>query len=291
MNRLPSFLIFLALAVLLGSCAPELDLPPPPDIRGKLESFENPDAEVVADILAAAADQILELYDQIDESAFYEEVIDVIADVQEQIYTDEGQIDLGGGVTFESPNGGVAVEYICEGWDEPPPSMPDPEHGSIELNLRLAGGAIAPLVWGEVDDCQYPIEIREQRFNARTSLGLAVYFGEPLPAGRNLKQVPEGEDPAFYTLKVIFVAVGSTTIDENELPIDDLFQVTFAFDEEGNLLPGATVISLLIGLADGTSFRYSFAADLTQKLEDRLGELTCSLEERRCEGTSRAFSW
>lgn len=291
MSRLSSLPIFVALAVLLGSCAPELDLPPPPDIQSRLDSFENPDAEVVADILAAVADEILELYDQIDQSSFYEEVINVIADVQEQIYTDEGEVDLGGGVTFDAPNGGVTVEYICEGWGEPPPRMPDPENGSIELNMRLAGGGIAPLVWGEVDDCQYPIEIGEQRFNARSSGGLAVYFGEPLPAGQNLKQVPEGEDPAFYRLRVIFVAVGSITIEENELPIDDLFQVTFAFDEEGNLLPGATVISLLIGLADGTSFRYSFAADLTQKLEDRLGELTCSLEDRTCEGTSRAFSW
>ena len=286
-----SFLVFCPLVVLLGSCAPELDLPPPPDIRDKLDAFENPDAEVVADILAATADEILELYDQVDQSAFYEEVIDVIADVQEQIYTDEGDVDLGGGVTFESPNGGVTVEYICEGWDEPPPQNPDPENGSIELNMRIAGGGITPLVWGQIVDCQYPVEIGEGRFNARTSLGLAVYFDEPLPAGRNVKEVPEGEDPALYTLKVIFVAIGSTKIEESELGIDDVFQVTFAFDEEGNFLPGATAISLLIGLADGTSFRYSFAADLTQKLEDRLGELTCSLEDRTCEGTSRAFSW
>jgi hypothetical protein len=291
MKSLPWGFIFVALVVLLGSCAPELDLPPPPDIQGRLEAFESPDAEVVADILAEVAEEILELYDQIDQSSFYEEVIDVIADVQEEIYNEEGEIDLGGGVTFETPNGGVTVEYICDGWNDPPPRMPDPENGSIELNLRLAGGGIAPLVWGEIADCQYPIEIGESRFNARASGGVAVYFGEPLPAGRNLKEVPEGEDPSFYTLKVIFVVVGLLAIEETELPIDDLFQVTFAFDDQGNFLPGATVISLLIGLPDGTSFRYSFAADLTQKLEDRVGEMTCSLEDRTCEGPSRAFSW
>ena len=185
----------------------------------------------------------------------------------------------------------MTIEYICNGWDDPPPQMPDPENGSIELNMRLAGGGIAPLVWGEIADCQYPIEIGDQRSNARASGGVAVYFGEPLPAGRNLREVPEGEDPSFYTLKVIFVAVGSIAIDETELAIDDLFQVTFAFDDEGNFVPGATVISLLIGLPDGTSFRYSFADDLTQTLEDRLGKLTCSLKDRTCEGPSRAFSW
>ena len=204
---------------------------------------------------------------------------------------DEGEVDLGGGVTFEAPNGGVTIEYICDGWDDPPPSMPDPENGSIELNMRLADGGIAPLVWGEIADCQYPIEIGQQRLNARASGGVAVYFGEPLPAGHNLKEVPEGEDPALYTLRVIFVTAGVITIEEKEFPIEDLFQVTFAFDEEGNFLPGATAISFLIELADGTSFRYSFAADLTQKLEDGIGELTCNLVDRTCEGPSRAFSW
>jgi len=274
-----------------GACQPELDLPPPPDIQGRIDSHENPDAEVLSEIMAAVADGIAELYDEVGQSTFYTEVIDVVADVQEQLYTEGGEVSLGDEVTFPAPNGGVTVGFICDGWDDPQPAEPDPENGVIELNMRLAGGDIAPLVWGQLDNCQYPIEIGEERLSARVDGQVAAYFGEHLPAGQNVKEVPEGEDPALYTLRVIFVIVGSIFIDDGEFAIDHLFEVTLVFDDEGNLSPGATAISFLIELADGTSFRYSFAADLTQELEDGIGKLTCSLEDRSCEGPSRAFSW
>jgi len=291
MRTLVRPILLLIATASFGACQPELDLPPPPDIQGRIDAFESPDGEVLSEIMGEVADRIAELYDEVGQSSFYAEVIDVVADVQEDLYTDEGDVDLGGGVTVPVPNGGVTVEFICDGWDDPQPADPDPENGVIELNMRLAGGDIAPLVWGELDNCQYPIEIGEERLNARVDGGVAAYFGERLPAGQNVKEVPEDEDPALYTLRVIFVIVGSIVIDDAEFDIDNLFEVTFVFDDEGNLSPGATAISFLIELADGTSFRYSFAADLTQELEDGIGKLTCSLEERSCAGTSRAFSW
>ena len=291
MNRLSSLPLLAWLAALLASCAPELDLPPPPDIQSKLDAFESPDAEVLGDIMAAVASRLLELHEEVDQSSFYEEIIDVVADVQEDLYDDDGQVDLGGGVSFPTPNGGVTIEYVCDGWDETPPATPDPDNGTIALNFRLAGGDIAPLVWGELVDCRYPIRIGDERLDGSADGVIAAYFGEPLPAGQNLKEVPEGEDPAFYRLSVIFVTIGVIAVDGPELELNDLFQVTFVFDDEGNFVPGATALTFLVELTDGTSFRYSFDADLTQRLEDGVGELTCSLEDRTCEGTSRAFSW
>jgi len=282
MKALTSFLVSCALAVSLGACGLELNLSSPPDVNAeeRLDAFANPDAVVVARIMAETARAIEEIHDEVERSSFYEEILDVVVQVQEELYNEEGEVDLGGGATFESPNGGVTADYICEGWDDPPPAEPNPDNGSMRLNMRLAGGEIAPLVWGTLDDCKYPLQIGAQRFEALYRGAILMYFDEPLSPTVDLYEQP-----------VIFITQGSIEVDGKEFPIEELFQVTFFFDEDGNRIPGRFQIDILVELADGTSFVYSFDPDKGQRLTDATGKFQCNLESRECESPSGTFSW
>lgn len=281
MKALSSLFIVVALAAVV-SCGPELDLDPPPDLdaEARLHAFENPDAVVLPDIMAGVAGSIDEIHVEVEQSSFYEEILDVIVEVQDELYNEEGQVDLGGGVTYDSPNGGVTVDYICEGWDDPPPAEPDPANGSMRLNMRLTGGKIAALVWGTLDDCKYPAQVGPARLDALYRGAIAIYFAETLSPTTNVFAQP-----------VIFITQGSVAVEGRELPIEELFKVTFYFDEEGNLIPGRFALDILVELADGTSFVYSFDPDLGQRLTDATGTLQCSLENRECTTESGSFSW
>lgn len=282
MQALSSIPVLAALAGVISACAPSLDLPPPPDLdsEARLEAFDNPDAVVVPQIMAEVDGFIAEIHDEVERSSFYEEILDVIVQVQDELYNENGEVDLGGGLTFETPNGGVNVDYICEGWEDPPPTKPDPANGSMDLNMRLAAGEIAPLVWGTLDDCKYPLQIGPLRFDALYRGVIALYFDEPLSPTANVYEQP-----------VIFITKGSIVVDGNEFPIEELFRVSFFFDDEGNLLPGRFALEILVELADGTSFVYSFDTALGQQITDLTGTFSCSLEERVCESPSGTFSW
>lgn len=273
----------LGFAVLLGACAPELDLPPPPDIQARLDAFDSPNATVGSDDMAMVAEDISALYDGIDRSAFHEEVLEVIGEVQDEIYNERGEVDLGGGVTFPSANGFAGITFICEGWEDPTPAPPNPDNGTMLLNMLLAQGSIASLVWGFLEDCKFLQRVGDRRLQALYRGGIAVYFEEPLSPTDDLYRAP-----------VTFVVVGFLVIEGIELPINDLFRVTFTFDGNGNLVPGAVLIDILVELADETSFVYSFDTALVQQLRDGAGVLNCSLENSNCtseEDPSRSFSW
>ncbi len=276
MPRLTSTAIPL-LALLAFACAPELDLEPAPDIDTRLDEFYNPTAVVVPEIMAAVAAGISETRDEVERASFYEEILEVIVEVQDELYNDQGQVDLGDGVTFDSPNGGVTVEYICDGWDEPPPVEPDPANGSMFLNMRLAQGSIAPLVWGGVEACRYPVQLGGLRLDALYQGEIALLFSEPLTSEN---------DP--YALEVIFFTDGSVEVDGRSFPIDKTFSVTLLEDNGGYRLDR---LEILVLLPDGTSFVYGFLADLGQEITDSTGTFRCSLEEQFCESPSGTFSW
>ena len=151
---------------------------------------------------------------------------------------------------------------------------------NMNLNMRLAAGQIAPLVWGTIDDCKYPLQIGPLRFEALYRGAILIYFAEPLSPTEDLYEQP-----------IIFIAQGSIEVDAREFPIEELFQVTFFFDEDGNRIPGRFQIDILVVLADGTSFVYSFDPDRGQRLTDATGQFQCSLENRECESPSGTFSW
>ena len=277
MKYLSFLLTAIALATPLGSCAPTFDLPPAPDVQPVLDAYESPTARVTASIMIAVADDIAQVQGDIEDSNFFDEILQLIVDVQTEIAeaTDEdGNLDLGGGATLPAPNGGVAVEFICEGWDDPSPSIPDPANGSMNLSMRLAGGTIAPLVWGNIGDCRFPAELGPVRFESSYDGSIAVYLGAFLAPGDVLHKLP-----------ITFIADGAIGIDGREVHIKQSFRVTFTFDPQGN--PVLDRLSILVELDEAQSFVYFFEGDLTQGIRDASGTFACNLEERQCTG----FSW
>jgi hypothetical protein len=265
-----------ALVGLLGSCN-SLDLPPAPNVQPVLDAFEKPTAAVTGPIMEAVADEIAQIRDDIEDSDFYDEILKVIIDVQAEIddATDEdGNLDIGGGVTFPTPNGGVSIEFICEGWDDPSPTVPDPANGTMQLTMRLAGGTIAPLIWGTIDDCRFPVEIGPLRSEDSYDGKIAVHLGTFVSSSQNLHELP-----------ITFISDGTIGIDGHEVRIKQSFRVTFKFDDEGNAdLDG---LAILVELDETRSFVYFFEGDLTQGIRDASGTFACNLEERQCTG----FSW
>jgi hypothetical protein len=93
MSRL-SMLILLALAVDLGSCAPSL--PIAPDLDPVLQAYENPTVEVAREIMEVWADEIEEAAEAIEDSEIFEEILDVIAEVQEELENSTSRTCNGG---------------------------------------------------------------------------------------------------------------------------------------------------------------------------------------------------
>jgi hypothetical protein len=83
MKALTSFLAVLALGAPLSSCAPSFDSPP--DLQPLLQAYENPTAVVTSEIMAEVADEIAEAAEEIQDSEIFEEILQVIIDVQQEL--------------------------------------------------------------------------------------------------------------------------------------------------------------------------------------------------------------
>ena len=104
----------------LGSCAPTL--PSPPDVKSRLDAYENPTGVVGSEVMAAVADKIEELRDDVEDSEVFDEILAVIADVQVDL--DEA--------TVKACNGGTMDGSACDA-DEDCPG------GTCVSNLVLNG--------------------------------------------------------------------------------------------------------------------------------------------------------
>jgi hypothetical protein len=234
---------------------------------------------VVADIMAEVADEIAETHEAIVESDFYLELLEVIAEVQEELdesVDENGDLELGG-VVFPTPNGAVEIDFICSGWD-PTQSNADPADGVMDLTMTLAGGRIGPLVWGGIEDCKFLAEIGPEALEVSFDGKIGVYFGELVSPGRNI-----------YELPITFIILGTLTIEDVETPVEQAFEVEFAFDDSGNV--ALSRLDILVQLRDGSNFVYFFETGAAQGIIDATGTYECSLEEGRCTSPSGTFSW
>jgi hypothetical protein len=82
--RLFSSLTALAFVVVLGSCN-ALDVPTAPNLQPLLQAYANPTAVVTSEIMDAVADEIAEVAKEIEGSEIFEEILQVIIDVQEEL--------------------------------------------------------------------------------------------------------------------------------------------------------------------------------------------------------------
>jgi hypothetical protein len=92
--RTLSMLTVLALAAYLGSCAPEL--PQAPDLQPVLQAYAKPTAEVDGAIMAEWADEIEEAAEEIQDSEIFDEILDLIKDVQTELEASTAKTCSGG---------------------------------------------------------------------------------------------------------------------------------------------------------------------------------------------------
>jgi hypothetical protein len=83
MKASTSFLAVLALAAPLSSCAPSFDTPP--DLQPLLQAYANPTAVVGSQIMSEVADEIDKAAEEIQNSEIFEEILQVIIDVQQEL--------------------------------------------------------------------------------------------------------------------------------------------------------------------------------------------------------------
>ena len=124
MKAFASFLVVLALAAPLSSCAPAFDTPP--DLQPLLQAYNNPSAVVGSDIMAAVADEIADAAEGIQDSEFFEEILNVIIEVQEELEASTVATCKGGAndklsceVAEDCPDGTCVTDLVldatCEG--------------------------------------------------------------------------------------------------------------------------------------------------------------------------------
>ena len=249
-----------------------LDIPAAPDILPILEAYGNPDANVTGEIMAGLADAIADSRDGFEDSDIYEEVLDVIVSIQEELdgSTDEqGAVTLDGIGTFPTPSGAVEVNFICTGWGET--ETAESENGTLDLTMTLFDGNIGPLVWGAAPGCKYRTTVAGKAVEVSYDGDVAVYFGDFFSTTDSLRE-----------RLTTFIISGTIGINGKDVPIDRAFLV----DETGRL-------DILMQLADGTSFIYFFSGEtFAEGIEDANGRFGCSLEDRQCiTGSGTSFSW
>jgi hypothetical protein len=83
MKAFASFLVVLALAAPLSSCAPSFDTPP--DLQPLLQAYAQPTAVVGSQIMSEWADKIAKAAEEIQDSEIFEEILQVIIDVQQEL--------------------------------------------------------------------------------------------------------------------------------------------------------------------------------------------------------------
>jgi len=95
MSRLHALTV-LALAIPLGSCGQGIDAPPAPDLQPLLQAYANPTAVVDGAVMAEWADDIAEAAAEIEDSEIFEQILELIKDVQEELEASTAKTCNGG---------------------------------------------------------------------------------------------------------------------------------------------------------------------------------------------------
>jgi hypothetical protein len=289
-----------------------LNIPPAPDLQPVLNAYERPSAVVDGEIMGEVADEIAEAAEEIEDSEVFDEILEVIIEVQQELEmntNENGELVLDGtcvgganegsactddadcppdgtcgGLTFPSPNGGVRINFICDGWDERQfepdyEADPDPANGTITLTMTLDSGGIGRVVWGTADNCRYLVPIGGENFRASYHGDVAVDLGDPVPLDEDITE-----------LLVTFVVDGiigfdPIGVDESPFPIDQSFRVKLA---------DTTGLEILVDIGEQPleeTFTYFFQGT-AQGLRALNGTFGCSLEDMECfDESGTLFSW
>jgi hypothetical protein len=159
MKAFASFLVVLALAAPLSSCAPSFDTPP--DLQPLLQAYENPTAVVGEQIMSEVADEIAKAAEEIQDSEIFEEILDVIIEVQQELEAAtvkvcDGGTNDGSDCTADTDcedggacvsTGDVALGQICDGGTN---DGGDCTAGTDCPGGTCGGGVVIPTPTGEI---------------------------------------------------------------------------------------------------------------------------------------------
>jgi hypothetical protein len=182
---------FRPLAALLALCAcggPEpkdVKKPTPPDMTALAAVYEAPSGVLSQETVTEAYDAARAIFDAVQALGIDQTLIVTVLEAVEA--QQSGQTTTMGATGTERQaltegEGYMLATRICNGWGPEP--VPDTAHGAIRLTVGFTEAGIDPVVWGEVERCQYLVGASQVllRGLAGADAGAAkVFFGEPVP--------------------------------------------------------------------------------------------------------------
>jgi len=325
MKRFPSFAA-LAIACALSSC--DADLPQPPNLQPVLQAYENPTAVVGAEIMSAVADEIAEAAEAIENSQIFEEILNVIAEVQEELdkvaaKTCNDGANQGGNCSSDADCPGGACtstgDYVLGGTCDDGSSCAadsDCPEGSC------GGGVVVPSPTGAIgvdyicpgfDERQFEPDYQDEPDPANGTIKLTMTL-DSNGIGRvvwgtaeNCLYLVPGEGELFEASYDGGIAID---LGESLPPGQDITELLVTFVMDGDIgfdgdnyrinqsfrarLADVSGLAILVDLADpalSETFTYFFD-EISQGINDATGTYGCSLEESRCfDESGTLFSW
>jgi hypothetical protein len=270
----------------LGSCAPAE--PSPPDVSAKLDAYENPTAEVNGDIMAAVADRIEELRDDIGDSEVFDEILAVIADVQEELDAATVRTCSGGAMNgsaceadADCPDGTCVANLVLNGTCNGGPNdgsgcaddadCPDGTCGDGVAYPSPSGALQAKFICEGWDESQTELDPANGVINLTLTLGAEgigpLVWGEAeackFPVVTEVARFDASYDGSLavhlggpvstsqnlYELPITFFITGTIGFEGADLPVDVSYRVALSFDETSEDV-GLDGLELLVEVPD-----------------------------------------
>jgi len=272
-------LVALLFLVAFGACVPSVEIPEPPDMQPLLSAYAEPTAEVGSDLMAEWADPIVETQQAIEETSVPEQLLTLVEELQAELdaSADGEAVIMMDGTPVSEPTGVIRLHHVCSGWGEEAEARDPAVDGTIDLTLTLQGGSIQPVVWGIFDGCRWKQTSGERTVEAGYDGEIRAYF-----------ETPFRPDTVIRDRVITFGVTGVVMVDGAERPLRRSFRL--ALYGARRILGGR--LDILVETGDREYFVFFFRSrDFAVGLHDATGRYSCSLEERRCDGPSRTFSW
>ena len=183
--RLAPFALLVALPACGGPEPKDVEKPAPPDMSALVQSYEAPDGELNEETVAEVYDSAYAVFDSVRALGIDETLLDTVLEAVEA--KENGETTTSGALgtrrqALTEGEGYLLATRICNGWG--PEAVPDAAHGAIRLTLGFTEAGVDPVVWGEVERCQYLVDESQVllRGHEGADVGAAkVYFGGAVP--------------------------------------------------------------------------------------------------------------
>ncbi len=179
------------LAALLALCAcggpepKEVDKPTPPDMTSLAAVYDAPTGIFSQETAGEAYDAARAIFDSVEALGIDQTLIDTVLEAVEA--QQNGETTTKGAIgtqrqALTEGEGYMLATRICNGWGPEP--VPDAANGAIRLTVGFTEAGIDPVVWGEVETCQYLVaetQVLLRGLDGADTGAARVYFGQPVP--------------------------------------------------------------------------------------------------------------